>query len=133
MTSIQITTPVANCYIDHVSCRTPEQQVTWAKAYFQKRPEMRVVVYDEQGTVVYQAGPQSLVPRIWTHTPVPYGLPIEALQVQFETSALSVLGDDGVMPNLAKEGMDNRYMFDSIRMAWMMYVDLAIKHYTTAV
>lgn len=73
---------------------------------------------------------------IWTHTPVPEGFQLAAVNARFEERAASVLGDyDGSVdfsrwqPH-EKEGFrDYRYKQPGIRAAWMMYLDLALEHF----
>lgn len=133
MTSILITTHVANFFMTLPSISL-DNQVAWAKSHAEKNPERHVVVRDEQGTVVYQSGPQSLVPCIWTHTPVPMGMPIEAIKKRFEERAVSVLHDHLLVPDFSTdpEWADGRYKYSDILSAWVMYLDLAIEQYTTA-
>lgn len=79
------------------------------------------------------------VPMIWTHTPLPVGMDIRALQTKFEERAAVVLGDYDSIPKFHKcapDGpwiyKDNRYQLEAIRAAWMMYVDQAIEHYVAS-
>lgn len=80
-------------------------------------------------------GPEVIKP-IWSHAPVPVGFPLQDVNARFELRAASVLGDyDGKVDFSTwqpheKEGFrDYRYKQPGVRAAWMMYLDLALKHF----
>lgn len=92
-------------------------------------------LWNSRGELIQSIGDSSVVPRIWTHTPVPMGLDIIALKQQFEKRAASVLGDHDCEVDLSKCSSpddlynDHRYWSVTVRAAWMMYLELAIKHF----
>lgn len=134
MPTIQITTVTAN-FIKMGSELTAEDAIKAFKAMPEDIPVH--ITYSNAVTGQYaDYGTKGIVPSIWTHTPVPVGFPIVAVQAEFEELAISVLGDWDSIPNLEKctrtnniKFIDNRYGSESVRAAWMMYLELAIKHF----
>lgn len=98
-------------------------------------------LWNTRGELIQSIGDSSVVPRIWTHTPVPMGLDVIALKQRFEERAASVLGDYDTVVNFDLCGQyddtrtntfgDNRYIDPTLRAAWMMYVDQAIEHFNS--
>lgn len=73
---------------------------------------------------------------IWTHTPVPPSFPLNIVNARFEERANSLLGDHDSGVDFStwqpheKEGFrDFRYKQPGVRMAWMVYLDLALAHF----
>lgn len=137
MRTIQITTVTAN-FIKMGSELTVEDAIQAFKAMPEDIPVH--IAYCDDATGQYaEYGTKGIVPSIWTHTPVPVGFPIVAVQTEFEATACNVLGDYDNTPNFDKCGQyddtrtnsynDNRYVSESVRAAWMMYLELAIKHF----
>lgn len=127
-----LTTTVANYEVK------PEQYAQARKAAYALGDDAHFLLTNNNGEYIQSIGNRSVVPAIWTHTPVPMGLDVIALKQRFEERAASVLGDYDSVPNFIKcipEGnfifKDNRYYCDGIRGAWMMYVDQAIEHFNS--
>lgn len=134
MRTIQITTVIAN-FIKMGSELTTEDAIQAFKAMPEDIP-VHIAYCDDASGQYAEYGTKGIVPSIWTHTPVPVGFPIVAIQTEFEELALSVLGDWDSIPNMDKctrtnniSYTDNRYVSESVRAAWMMYLTLAIKHF----
>lgn len=132
MSPIQIITPVARFYIDRSLFTDAASVQSWVDRYAAQNPDHDVEVQVEEN-IYYGHGPVGIVPAIWTHTPVPLGMAIEAIHAQFEARAASVLSDYEEPTNLASDPSyhDGRYKDTTVRAAWMMYLDLAIEHYLT--
>lgn len=131
---ILITTPVANFELHKVSKVTISigNQIAMGQRYALREPSWRVEVYNDAGVLAFASGPVDIVPKVWSHTPFTWGMNPEAIQAKFEERADVVLGDHEAGCNFSKMG-DGRYELVAIRMMWMMYVDLSIEHYNTAV
>lgn len=120
---------------------TLDEAIIWSRGEIRKKDAEYILIREGEyasDPVVWDSrvqGPAIEFP-IWTHTPVPEGFPILEVNTRFEERAQSVLGDyDGSvdfsvwMPS-EKEGFrDYRYKKEAVRMAWMMYLDLALEHY----
>lgn len=137
---ILITTPVACFQLNKTNILSIANQVAMGQRYAIGNPSWRVEVYGFDGTVHFASGPIDIVPAIWSHTPFSWGMYPEVIQAHFEDRAASVLSDHDSTPCFRKCGpddggvyKDNRYYFEGIRMTWMMYVDLSIEHYNTAI
>lgn len=137
---ITITTPVACFQLIKTAVLSIANQVAMGQRYAIGNPIWRVEVYNDAGVLAFGAGPVDIVPLVWSHTPFPWGIHPEIIQGHFEDRAASVLGAHESTPCFRKcdptgGGVytDNRYYSEGIRMAWMMYVDLAIEYYSTKV
>lgn len=137
---IQITTPVACFQMNKTDVLSIANQVAMGQRYAIGHPDWRVEVYDSDRTVHFASGPVDIVPAVWSHTPFLWGMYPEVIQAEFEERAASVLGDHESTPCFRKCApagggvyTDNRYYSEGIRMAWMMYVDLSIEHFTNKV
>lgn len=138
MPTIQITTVTAN-FIKMGSELTGEDAINAFKAMPEDIPVYIVYTNDAMNQVA-EYGVKGIVPSIWTHTPVPVGFPIVKVQAEFEGYASGVLGDYDSPVNFVKctrttsmHFTDNRYVSESLRAAWMMYLDLAIRHFNETV
>jgi|GEM_PF-4725310 len=139
MRYIRITTPVARFYTVWSESSDVEARIEWVKRYADMHPTHHISTVVEhkvhspgmESSIEFECGPEGIAPAIWTHVPVPLGMPIAAINKRFEERAARLLSDvdHDVDLSLAE---DNRYLEDAVRCAWMMYVDLAIDHYTTA-
>ena len=124
-----LTTTVANYVVE------PEQYAEAREAAYQLGNDAHFSLTNNNGEYIQSIGNRSVVPSIWTHTPVPMGLDIIALKQRFEERAASVLGDHDSPADLTKCSSpddlynDNRYWSVTVRAAWMMYVDQAIEHF----
>ena len=128
-----LTTTVANYVVE------PEQYAEAREAAYQLGNDAHFSLTNNNGEYIQSIGNRSVVPSIWTHTPVPMGLDIIALKQRFEERAASVLGDYDTVVNFDLCGQyddtrtntfgDNRYIDPTLRAAWMMYVDQAIEHF----
>lgn len=140
MYAVYITNAVAKFKFNHKGMSLANAHA-WAGRCADKRPEDYICIYNSAGECTFEAGDKSIVPAIWTHVPVPLGMGIVALQENFEKRATHVLGDyNNGTPQLLKcvpDGpwiwKDNRYYCEGVRMAWMMYVDLAIEFHNKGV
>jgi len=136
MSTIHITTAEAKFYFGNKQMSEVNAHAL-AGRRAHNYPDSYVCVYNNAGEVTYEVGDKAIVPQVWTHVPVPFGMDLVALQKKFEERAVSVLGDyHNGTPQLLKcvpDGpfiwKDNRYYCEGVRMAWMMYVDLAIEHF----
>lgn len=99
------------------------------QAIFHDAIRGRLEVYNLLGELVRTDSSWAGEPHIWTHTPVPYGMDLEALKRKFEQRASSVLGDYDSEVDFSRDPVypDGRYLNKSVRAAWMMYVDQAIE------
>lgn len=137
--STLITTPVAQFTIDHMAARFEAGRFpveAWTRMYAKSYPEYRVEAWSgKAGKGYFGTGPLGITPRIWTHTPVPMGMNIEAVHKRFEERAASVLSDYEEPTDLSPDPSyaDGRYRDITVRTAWMMYLDLAIEHFLTQV
>ena len=135
MTSTLVTTPVARFHFDHMASRFGEGRFpleSYTRMYTKSHPDHRVEMWDERGRRVWHYGPVDVKPRIWTHTPVPHGMPIEKVHARFEERAASILGDWDTPVSFATGACgDNRYKDITVRTAWMMYLDRAVEEYLT--
>lgn len=131
---ILITTPVANFELHKVSNvnMSMANQLAMAQRYALRQPDWFIAVCNTQGEQVAEYGPEDIVPRVWSHTPFTFGMDPEAIQTKFEERACSVLADYEYDHPMRKMP-DGRYHDFGLRAAWMMYVDLSIEHYNTAV
>lgn len=127
-----LTTTVANYDVK------PEQYAQARKAAYGLGDDAHFLLTNNNGEYIQSIGNRSVVPSIWTHTPVPMGFDLIALKQNFEERAASVLGDYEYTPPFtvcSPEGTgmfkDNRYVCPSLRAAWMMYVDQAIEHFNS--
>lgn len=127
-----LTTAVANYSVK------PEQYAQARAAAYHLGDEAYFLITNNIGEHIQSIGNRSVVPTIWTHTPVPLGFDLIALKQQFEARALHVLGDWDSVPSFdvhspERAGLctDNRYVHVGIRAAWMMYVDQAIEHFNS--
>lgn len=139
---ILITTPVACFEMHKVSnvSMSIGNQIAMGQRYALREPSWRVEVYNDAGVLAFGSGPKDIVPTVWSHTPFTWGMNPERLQRHFEERATDVLSDVGGPPSFIKQYTetskgcrDNRYWYPVINAAWMMYVDLSIEHYNTAV
>lgn len=133
---ILITTPVACFEMHKVSnvSMSIGNQIAMGQRYALREPSWRVEVYNDAGVLAFGSGPKDIVPAVWSHTPFTWGMNPEAIQKKFEERAVSVLGDSTYTPDFTKYwNENNRYMHINLREAWMMYVDLSIEHYNTAI
>lgn len=141
MPTIQITTATAN-FIKMSTKLTVEEAIKAFKAMPEGIPVHSVYIDDALNQIA-EYGDKGIVPSIWTHTPVPVGFPIVKVQAEFEEHASGVLGDYDSPVNFDKCGQyddtrtntfnDYRYVSESLRAAWMMYLDLAIRHFNESV
>lgn len=90
------------------------------------------VVWDSRDKVEHEVTDKP----VWSHTPVPDGFPLKTVNACFEKRAAIVLSDYNSEVDFStwqpheKEGFrDYRYKQPSVRQAWMMYLDLALKHF----
>lgn len=146
MRYIHITTPVARFTVDCSVFHDTEDMADWLETYAARNTEHHIEACVEhqvhaentESLIEFESGPEGIVPAIWTHTPVPLGMAIEAINKRFEERAATVLGDADYtvefrkhLPGYIHGFEDSRYYDEALRMAWMMYVDLAIEHYLT--
>lgn len=128
----RIITPVAQFSMDHLArkFRSRIQQREWARLYSRTWPGHRIEMTEEMFNM-FALGPEDVQPRIWTHVPVPMGMDITAVHRQFERRAASVLGDHEAPVDFTPHPTfaDGRYRSEGLRMAWMMYLDLAIEKF----
>jgi len=126
-----LTTTVANYYVK------PEQHAEARNIAMIVGNEALFQLWNGRGERIQSIGKLGIVPDIWTHTPVPFGMDIIALKDNFEKRATSVLGDYDSPVDLTKCSSpddlynDNRYWSVTVRAASMMYVDQAIEHYNS--
>lgn len=125
-----LTTDVANYNVT-------EDQLSQAHSDALEFNKHHLQIWNNRGERIQSIGDSSVVPRIWTHTPVPMGLDVIALKQRFEERAAYVLGDHDSPADLTKCSSpddlynDNRYWSVTVRAAWMMYVDQAIEHFNS--
>lgn len=124
MTLAILTTPIARYSV-------PEHLVKFWRERVTAGDDSTLDIYNALGERMQSHGALFVVPAIWTHVPVPLGFPIEAIHERFERRAAVVLGELATTflkctPDGNYLNKDNRYYCDGMRMAWMMYLDLAI-------
>lgn len=119
---------------------TLDEAIIWSRGEIRKKDAEYILIREGEyasDPVVWDSrvqGPAIEFP-IWTHTPVPEGFPLLEVNTRFEERAQSILGDHDSSVDFNKHYIkgdlytDYRYVKPAVRMAWMMYLDLALEHY----